>query len=106
MRRPPSLTRRVWRVAAGAGAAIETAAVASNVVVRMLQPVGGERGGQRRPPDGEEVELLREIEACEVRLRLLPPTDVTDRDESFRRELVERRDAAAARLARAGATIS
>jgi len=106
MRPSPSVARRVWRVAAGAGAALETATIASNVMARWLQPPAADRGSRResQAPEDEQLELVREIEACDVRLRLLPAFDGTELDASFRRELQERRDAAAARLVRARAT--
>jgi len=87
------LPRRIWRVATGAAAAVEGAAVASGFMVRWLQPIAAQHRS-----DEVRLELVREIEACDVRLRLLPPADGSALDESFRRELQQRRDSAAARL--------
>jgi hypothetical protein len=87
------LPRRIWRVASAAAAAIEGAAIASNLMVRWLQPMAAQH-----TTDKNHLELVREIEACDVRLRLLPPADGSALDESFRRELEQRRDEAAARL--------
>jgi hypothetical protein len=47
---------------------------------------------------GQESELLREIEACEVRLRFLTVGRDRGRADEFVRELLERRDAATQRL--------
>jgi hypothetical protein len=111
VRSAPELPRRIWRVASGAAAAIEGAAIASNLMVRWLQPIAAHHDGRPELPaaapptqpqaertDDERLELVREIEACDVRLRLLPPADGTALDASFRRELQQRRDVAAARL--------
>jgi hypothetical protein len=96
MRATPPLPLRLWRIAAGSGAAIHAAAMAADLVVRRLEPT---HGGTDR--DEEQLMLVREIEACDVRLRLLPPFDSNERDQSFRRDLQRRRDDAAARLMRA-----
>jgi hypothetical protein len=48
--------------------------------------------------DEEQLALSREIQACEVRLRLLPPFESDDRNEAFKHELEQRRTAAAKRL--------
>jgi len=95
----PSIPLRLWRIAAGAGAALQTAAIASDLVARRLPPTHG--SNRQTSADEERLTLAREIEACDVRLRLLPPFESNDRDESFRRELQQRRDDAAARLMRA-----
>jgi hypothetical protein len=49
--------------------------------------------------EDDESELLREVQACDVRLGLLPPFDSTGRNEAFRHELQERRARAVERLA-------
>jgi hypothetical protein len=69
-------------------------------MARWLRPIAAQQGSV----DEEEARLVREIEACEVRLRLLPPFDGRDLDESFRRELEQRRDDAAAKLMRTRTT--
>jgi hypothetical protein len=48
--------------------------------------------------DEERFALAREIEACEVRLRLLPPFESDDRTKAFKLELEQRRTVAAQRL--------
>jgi hypothetical protein len=111
VRSAPELPRRIWRVASGAAAAVEGAAIASNLMVRWLQPIAAHQDARpdlratARPTrwhaertGDARLELVREIEACDVRLRLLPPADGTALDASFRRELQQRRDDAAARL--------
>ena len=49
--------------------------------------------------DAERAVLVREIQACDVRLGLLPPEGQESRHETFREELLHRREAAAQRLA-------
>jgi hypothetical protein len=49
--------------------------------------------------DQEQLALAREIQACDVRLDLLPPFGQEPRNEAFRDELRKRRDDAARRLA-------
>lgn len=101
MRPSPSLARHIWRAAVGAGAAIETAAIATNSMARWLQPGAAGTSAASQVTDDEQMALVREIEACDVRLSLLPAFDGTELDASFRRELQARRDDAAARLMRA-----
>jgi hypothetical protein len=48
--------------------------------------------------DEEKLLLAREIEACEVRLRLLPPFESDERSKAFKLELEQRRTVAANRL--------
>jgi hypothetical protein len=48
--------------------------------------------------DEERLVLAREIEACEVRLLLLPPFESDDRTKAFKLELEQRRTVAAQRL--------
>jgi len=114
VRAAPELPRRIWRVASGAAAAIEGAAIASNLIVRWLQPIAAHHDGSPTPSsatlrpgqrqaemtDEERLELVREIEACDVRLRLLPLAGTSALDASFRQELQQRRDNATARLER------
>jgi hypothetical protein len=108
MRASPPLPFRLWRIAAGTSAAIQTAAVASDFVLRRLQPshlvVPEYRRNRAQPTEGEQIrsdkerlELVREIQACDVRLDLLPPGD--NRSLELRSELEERRARAAERLA-------
>ncbi len=54
--------------------------------------------------DEEQLALAREIQACDVRLDLLPPVGQEPRNEAFRGELQQRRDEAANRLAQLDAT--
>ncbi len=50
--------------------------------------------------DAERDVLVREIQACDVRLGLLPPLEGQgSRHEAFREELLHRREAAVQRLA-------
>jgi hypothetical protein len=54
--------------------------------------------------DMERFALAREIQACQVRLELLPPYGQEPRNEAFRDELRQRRDDATRRLAELEAT--
>jgi hypothetical protein len=49
------------------------------------------QGEGSSPMSGEEVALRRELEACQVRLRLLNSLEGRSRSESFMRELLEHR---------------
>jgi hypothetical protein len=56
--------------------------------------------GDTRVVGGEEAALMREIAACEARLRFLTPSGYDQtRNEAFRRELLERRELAVQSLA-------
>jgi hypothetical protein len=49
--------------------------------------------------DVEMLELAREVQACEVRLGLMPASLGDSRNEAFRQELLDRHAIAAKRLA-------
>jgi hypothetical protein len=49
--------------------------------------------------DEQRHALAREVQACDVRLSLLPPFGQEPRNETFREELLQRRHDAASELA-------